>query len=191
MADGENDQNTLLKSVLGKVDTLTTLLSKKEDIDESKFVDMEKTLGEVSKDAEEFEKALGIKDDEIKTKDDKIVELEKTISDRDVEDAKVEHAKLVEDDIALVKKLDKDSEIKTEEDLLKSLADDFTEEEFEKDVDGVLRSDIRANKLALSRVSNGDLPIPDVGIKPNPTATSNIEKLQKKLDSQGLIGGDD
>ena len=29
------------------------------------------------------------------------------------------------------------------------------------------------------------------GANPKPTPNSEIEKLQKKLDSQGLIGGDD
>ena len=185
----EDNQNPLLKSVLSKVDALTELLSKKEDIDEDKIKDIEKTLGDVSKDTKDFEKALGVKDDEIKTKNDKIVELEKTISDRDEADAKIAHKALVEEDIALVKKLDKDTEIKDEEALLKSLVDDFGEEKIEKDVDEVLRSDIMANKRVLAKTMDGDAPLQDQGANPKPT--SEIEKLQKKLDSHGLIGGDD
>ena len=163
---GDGDQNDLLKSVLGKVDTLTNLLSKKEDIDEGKFVEMEKTLGDVSKDTKDFEKALGLKDEEIATKDGKIKELEKTISDRDEADAKIAHKELVEEDIALIKKLDKETEIKDEEALLKSLASDFDEKEIEKNVDGVLRTDIMANKRALAKTMDGDAPIQDSGSKP-------------------------
>jgi DNA repair exonuclease SbcCD ATPase subunit len=187
---GEED-NTLLKSVLSKVEDLTTILSKKEDIDDEKFVEIEKTLGEVSQDTQDFEKALKGKDEEIESKDAKIVELQKTVDDAQAEKDKIAHKQLVEEDIALIKKLDKKTEIKDEEALLKSLVGDFEEEEIEKSVDEVLRADIMANKRALKHVTDGDKPLPD-GDNPNPTATSEIEKLQKKLDSHGLLeAGDD
>jgi len=186
---GEEDQTTLLKSVMGKIDSLTDVLSKKDKIDDDKFVEIEKTLGEVSQDTQDFEKALGEKDDEIKVKDAKIVELQKSVDDTKAEKDKIAHDKLVEEDIALVKKLDKETEIKDEEALLKSLVSDFGEEEIEKSVDDVLRSDIIANKRALKQVASGDKPLPDQD-NPNPTATSEIEELQKKLDSHGLIGDD-
>jgi len=187
----EDNQNPLLKSVLSKVDALTEILSKKEEVDDEKFVEIEKTLGEVSKDTQDFEKALKVKDDEIEAKDAKIVELQKSVDETKAEKDKIAHDKLVEDDIALIKKLDKKTEIKDEETLLKSLVDDFGEEEIEKGVDEVLKTDIIANKRALKQKSVGQPPLPDQD-NPNPATTSDIEVLQKKLDSHGLIdAGDD
>ena len=135
-----------------------------------------------------LKKDISDKDDLIKSQGDTI----KTLTDKDTDK---EHKGLVKHALDLTKTIDEETEIKDETGLMKSLElgeneeDDskFTKEEIESDPDAVLKTHIRALKIASKHIPASKLPnTNDTTLNTIKTADEKkMKDLEKSIENMG------
>jgi len=193
---GEEDKNQLLKSISDNVKSFTDAvkgLKGKEDVDVSS---LEKTADSLTTQLGEFEdqgELIKTLESEKATLESEKAELQKTVDAINEAAVKAEHDTLVKTALDLVKDIDPKTEVKDEDALIKSISENFSEDEM-KDVDTCIKADIKAMELAKKHIPEGSLPGQDDGNNLDDELSKDAQEaaeLRKLGASLGIVKGDE
>jgi len=176
----------------------SALTDKRRDDDEATYT----ALDDASMDTNKITKSLDDKSDKqhediIKRLDaleQKEYKQEKVIKsltkeNKELKDAKdkEETDKLMKKALTQYKKLNPDKNDVTEEVMMKEIAEDFTDKELEKDFDGCIKTVIKAQKLAMTKIADGKIPqTSDNSFDEMKSDDAKIaDNLEKQLKEQG------